>query len=129
VQADRQRGFSLVEVLVALLILTLVVTTTLAIFLERNRRLQQANETILVWQALANEVELERRVDFHALASQPFLSPTAMLAPLAPYTANVVVTNRNAYVKDVAMTITWKSGAKRAALAIPRVDTGGSNLW
>lgn len=124
-----QRGFSLIEVLVALVVVTIVVTTTLAVFLERNRRLQQANETILAWQSLANEAEIQRRVDFHVLQSQPFLSPTAVLAPLAPFTADVVVTDRTVDIKDVTMTITWKHGAKKAFLAMPRVDTGGTNLW
>jgi hypothetical protein len=29
----------------------------------------------------------------------------------------------------VTMTITWRAGAKKAVLAMPRVNTGGSNLW
>ena len=51
---SRRRGFSLVEVLVGLLVLTIVITTTIVIFTERNKRLKQANETILAYQALAN---------------------------------------------------------------------------
>jgi prepilin-type N-terminal cleavage/methylation domain-containing protein len=124
-----QRGFSLIEVLVALLILTIVITTTLAVFLERNRRLQQANETILAWQSLANEAEIQRRIDFHGLRTQPFVTPTALLAPLAPFTADVLVADRTTDIKDVTMTITWKAGAKKAVLTMPRVDTGGTNLW
>ena len=37
-------GFSLIEVLVGLLILTIVITTTITMFAERQRRLHQANE-------------------------------------------------------------------------------------
>ena len=63
----RQRGFSLVELLFGLLILTIVITTSLAMFTERTKRLRQANETILVYQALANEAELQRRDTFDDL--------------------------------------------------------------
>ncbi|MEA2489261.1 MAG: hypothetical protein QOH21_1053, partial [Acidobacteriota bacterium] len=51
------RGFSLTEVLVALLILTLVITSSLVVFVERNRRMQQASELVLAYQALSNEAE------------------------------------------------------------------------
>jgi prepilin-type N-terminal cleavage/methylation domain-containing protein len=129
VTGNKQHGFTLLEVLVALLILTIVIMTMLAIFLEHNRRIQQANEIILAYQALANEAELQRRVDFNSLANTPFTSDTNLLRPLAPFTAEVAVTNRRVNVKDVTMTITWRAGAKKAVLAMPRVNTGGSNLW
>ena len=58
----RQRGFTLIEVLIALLILAVVITTTLLVFVERTRRLQDATETILAYQALSNEGEVRRRI-------------------------------------------------------------------
>src|SRR4051812_27847652 len=51
----RQRGFSLAEVLVGVLILGIVVSTSLAVFVERKKRLQQAREVTLAYQVLANE--------------------------------------------------------------------------
>lgn len=126
---NKQRGFSLLEVLVALLILTLVITTTLAVFLERNRRIQQANEIIRAYQALANEAEIQRRVDFDALADGPF-AETAILQPLPGVTTMVEVTTRRPNrVKDVTMTVSWRGGTKKAVLKMPRVNTGGDNLW
>jgi len=125
----RQRGFTLVEVLVALLILALVMTTTLAVFLERNRRLQQANEMILAYQALANETEIQRRTDFTSLNSGPFSSDTAILAPLSPFVATVTVADISPDTKDVMLTVTWKGGLRKASLELSRVNTGGSNLW
>lgn len=130
----RQRGFSLVEVLIALVILAIVITTTLAVFVERQRRLQLANETILAYQVLSNETEVRRRINFTSLdnadvAPPTFITDTTLLRPLRPFTTNVSVASTSTYVKSVTMTITWHGGDKRASLSIVRVDTGGTNLW
>ena len=126
-----ERGFSLIEVLAAMLILTLVITMSLAAFVERNRRLRQASEIVLAYQALANEAEYRRRIDFAALdsASVAFISDTALLAPLAPYGATVSVERTSSHVKNVTMTVRWMNGAREAKLGLVRVDTGGTNLW
>src|SRR5207247_9854005 len=85
---SKSRGFTLIEVLVALLILTIVITTTIAMFVERHKRLRQANETILAYQALSNEAEIWRRIGFGQLDAQAVtLQPDpAIIAPPAPYT-------------------------------------------
>jgi prepilin-type N-terminal cleavage/methylation domain-containing protein len=120
------RGFSLTEVLVGLLILTLIITTSLAVFVERNRRLQQASEMILAYQALANEAELTRKVPFANVASaSTFLGDTTLLQPLQPYATIVAVRETNPGVKNVLMTIRWKEGKREAKLEVIRVDTGG----
>jgi prepilin-type N-terminal cleavage/methylation domain-containing protein len=126
-----QRGFSLVEVLVAFLILTLVITISLTAFLERNRRLQQAGEIILAYQALANEAEYRRRMSYGSLETQPaeFISDTAILKPLEPFATIVAVKPGAAGVKNVLLTIRWHNGERQARLELVRVDTGGSNLW
>jgi prepilin-type N-terminal cleavage/methylation domain-containing protein len=126
-----QRGFTLVEILAAMLILTLVITMTLLVFVERNRRLQQASEVMLAYQSLANETEYRRRMNFNGLEDQPdvFVSDTAVLAPLLPYTTLVTVKETQPGIKNVRMTILWHDGERKAELEIVRVDTGGSNLW
>ncbi|HLJ73403.1 MAG TPA: type II secretion system protein, partial [Thermoanaerobaculia bacterium] len=89
----KSRGFSLIEVLVALLILGIVITTTISMFAERQKRMRMANETILAYQALSNESEIWRRIDFASLDTQPpiFQSDTSILAPLAPYVTSVKI--------------------------------------
>lgn len=126
-----QRGFTLIEVLVALLILTLVITMSLAAFVERNNRLRQASEMILAYQALANEAEYRRRINFDELeaASQRFVSDTALLAPLGEFGTAVQVARTQAGIKNVTMSVRWKNGQREARLALVRVDTGGTNLW
>ena len=119
------------EVLVALAILAIVITTTIAMFAERTKRLRQASETILAWQALSNEAELLRRVpfsDIDAAAGQPFKSDLTLLKPLAPYTAVVKVDAPRADVRNVTLTIRWAVGYEQH-LSIARANTGGSNLW
>ena len=126
----RNRGFSLAETLVALAILAIVITTTIAMFAERTRRLREANETILAFQALSNEAEYWRRESFAQIDNpdnQTFKSDLSLLAPMAPYTTDVKVESPRSDVRNVTLTIHW---AKREAhLGIARADTGGSGLW
>jgi prepilin-type N-terminal cleavage/methylation domain-containing protein len=127
----RSRGFSMAEVLVALAILAIVITTTIAMFAERTRRMRQASETILAWQALSNEAELWRRVPFtqiDVVASQTFQSDLSLLKPLEPYTTAVKVDAPRADVRNITLTIRWPVGHEQH-LSIARADTGGSNLW
>lgn len=127
----RSRGFSLAEVLVALAILAIVITTTIAMFAERTRRMRQASQTILAYQALSNEAEYWRRESFAQIddtSTQTFKSDLAVLAPLAPYTTAVKVDAPRADVRNVTLTIRWAAN-REAHLAVARADTGGSGLW
>ncbi len=122
-----ERGFSLVEIMAAFLILTFVITTSLYAFLERNKRLQQASEIVLAYQALANEAEFRRRVPFDQLetVSEFFHeSNRELLTPLDPDEARVKVDVVKPGVKNVTMTVRWKNKEREARLAIVRVDTG-----
>ncbi len=126
-----QRGFSLIEILVALLILTIVITFSLTAFVERNRRLQQASEIVLAYQALANESEYWRRVEYAELKEEPqaFVSNVEILQPLAPFATIVTVTPTKPGVKNVLMTVRWRNGERQARLELVRVETGGTSFW
>ena len=126
-----ERGFSLPEVMAALLILTIVITVSFTAFLERNRRLQQASEIIMAWQALSNEAESQRRVEFHELSSlDEFLSETMVLEPLKPYETAVEVEEVDDGVRNVTLSVIWRDGERTESLTLVRVDTGGpSRLW
>src|SRR5215212_7652482 len=123
-----QRGFSLIEILVALLILTIVITISMTAFVERNRRLQQASEIVLAYQALANETEYWRRMDYQSLTPEPkaFVNEDLSIQqPLAPFATIVTVTKTKPGVKTVLMTVRWKNGKRQARLELVRVETGG----
>jgi prepilin-type N-terminal cleavage/methylation domain-containing protein len=128
-----ERGFSMIEILVALLVLAIVITTTIAMFAERQKRMRQANETMVAYQVLANEVEYWRRQPLGWIDvpdNQHFWMSTALLTQMAPYTTKVTVDKTNDDVRQVTFKITWQKGAKEAHLSIARVNTGGSNpLW
>jgi prepilin-type N-terminal cleavage/methylation domain-containing protein len=126
-----ERGFTLLEVLAALLIVTFVITTSLWVFLERNKRIQQASEITLAYQALANEAEYWRREDYSQLEKQPptFKSTTEILAPLAPYETVVGVQEIKPGIKRVTLTIRWAESKREAKLNVLRVNTGGGPLW
>lgn len=119
------------ELLVALLILTVVITTTIYMFTQRNQHLREANETILVYQVLANEAEIWRRINFAELEGRApnFQTDTTLLKAIDPFTAVVKIDKPRADIKQVTLTIRWRNGSKEARLALVRADTGGTNLW
>ncbi|HUO85047.1 MAG TPA: prepilin-type N-terminal cleavage/methylation domain-containing protein [Thermoanaerobaculia bacterium] len=128
----RCAGFSLVEVLAGLLILCLIITTSIGIFFERERRLQQARELVLVWQAIANEAEIRRHVSYHSLVpgeQTGFVSDTALLITLEGATPSVSVEEIEPGVRVLHLAITWSGGQRSADASIIRTDTGGGNLW
>jgi prepilin-type N-terminal cleavage/methylation domain-containing protein len=134
-----ERGYTLPEVLVALVILGIVITTTIAMFARRQQYLRESNETILVWQAMWNEMEIWRRIDWSSLESQPpdFKSDLGILGPLGNVKTNVDVqlSKDDPHVKNVTLTVQWgydtnnKTYSRNAHVSLLRADTGGTNLW
>ena len=134
-----ERGYTLPELLVALVILAIVITTTIAMFARRSQYLRESNETILVWQAMWNEMEIWRRIDWGSLESQPpkFRSDLGILKPLGAVDTkvDVAVSKDDPHVKNVTFTVFFeydkdkKIYKRDAHLSLLRSDTGGSNLW
>jgi prepilin-type N-terminal cleavage/methylation domain-containing protein len=129
----RQRGFSLVELLFALLILSIVILTTLAMFAERDNRLRQAAGIVIAYQVLSNEAEVRRRVDVNSadFGGSTFLSDTSLLNALGPHETDVEVSDRKPGIREVKMIIRWEHRKKKneASLTLMRTHTGGTNLW
>ena len=117
--------------MVALLILGLVITTSLAVFVERTKRQREATETILAYQALANEAEVRRRINFADLdqSSPVFITDALILLPMEPVKTHVTVDQPSPDVKNVTMQVIWQGGKRVATMHLSRVNTGGSNLW
>lgn len=129
------------------LILGIVIVTSLLIFFERQKRLRSANERILVWQVLANEVETERRLAFNEIditiptkqcnpddpkfTGTSFCSDLTLLKPLDGLVTLVKGEDIAPGVKHVTLDVGWNDRKVRrhAKLTIVRVDTGGGQLW
>lgn len=127
---------SLAELLMALLILSIVITTSMAAFVERSRRQRQAREIIAAYQALANEAEYWRRIPFDDLEkglyfrTEDKMGKIEILESLGDYNTVVAVDETQPkLVKNVTLTVRWQSGKRQARLAVVRVDTGASSLW
>jgi prepilin-type N-terminal cleavage/methylation domain-containing protein len=126
----RQKGFSLAELLMALLILTIVISTSMVAFLERNRRQKQAREIVAVYQALANEAEYWRRLPYDQLQNyREFQGDHPILSALGEHNKVVAVVESEPNVKKVTLTIRWQQGKRQARLGVVRVNTGGTSLW
>jgi Tfp pilus assembly protein PilV len=128
-----ERGISLVEILVALLILTIVITTTIVMFADRQKRIKQAAELMRAYQVLGNEAEFWRRMPYDhgdTKSNRVFMSRTEqLLEPMKPYTTDVKVVATSADVREITFTISWENGKKEASLGLVRTNTGGNSLW
>lgn len=126
------RGFTLVEMLVAILILTIVITTSLGILFDRRKRLQDATEMALAWQTIANEAEARRHQSIAALhpgLETSFLTDLSLLASLENPQARVSVVAEAAGVRRLDLRVEWKGGSRIARASVYRTHTGGSALW
>lgn len=133
-----QAGFALLEVLIALGILALIITTALAIFIDRQNRLLMASESVVASQGLANEAELRRRVAFTSFrlgAVEPFLtvekkepSDVLIVESLPSYRHEVLATEVAPGVIAVRMTLFWGSGSPQRSQSLTILRTG-ARLW
>lgn len=128
----RAAGFTLVEVLAALLILTLVILTSLTVFGDRARRLRDAAEMTLAWQALANETEARRRQPFESLVpgqTVPFMTDPAAGGALEGASGDVTIAAETPEIRTLVIRIEWRTGTKAAETTVYRAATGGGSLW
>lgn len=133
-----QSGLSLIELLVALAILALVITTSLALFFDRQKRLLIAAQSVQAWQAIANEAEYQKHRSFaeYRLDRQEEFST---LHPIDPNEETIVDSLKNVRdtvvarqaapgVISVTMDLSWgdPSAPHHAQLTILR---SGVRLW
>lgn len=127
----RSAGFTLVEALAGLVILSLIITTSLAVFFERERRLREAADSVVVWQALANEAEYRRHMRYAELLPVPeesFKSDTSLLQSLDHARAVVKITLASPQTKRLTLTVTWGKG-KHSSLEMLRATIPGGALF
>jgi prepilin-type N-terminal cleavage/methylation domain-containing protein len=128
----RQRGFTLVETLAALLILAFVLTTSLLVFTQRAKRLRDADEMIVAWQALANEAEYVRLVPYGSIApgsKREFEEGSSLIASLDRAETSVEAFDWKPGVRRVVLTVSWNGGARHARLTVVRAAVPGGRFW
>jgi prepilin-type N-terminal cleavage/methylation domain-containing protein len=133
----KRSGFALIEVLVAVVILGLVVTMSLGIYFDRQKRLKHASENIIAYQAIANEAEVLRAIPESQLQdSDSFLSLYDNLGELDPgplgtlqnVATLVDVEQLTPVVKEVTLTVMWNvEPPRRASMTIYR--TSAADNW
>lgn len=126
------RGFSLIEVLAGLVILSFIITTSLGVFYERERTHRRAEEMMLAWQVLANEAEIVRRIPYGnlgALDGLSFQSELELVEGLEGLSTRIEIEETKPMLKEVTLTLTWGEGRRDATVTVLRSDTGGTNLW
>jgi prepilin-type N-terminal cleavage/methylation domain-containing protein len=123
---SRDRGFTLIEVLFALLIIGFVLTTSLAIFYERERRLRAAEELVIAAQAVSTETEHLRQVAFGSLATgeRAWLSTPSILSRLQNPSTRVTIENE-LYYKRAIIEIVWNDGRQKHTHVMHRTDVAG----
>ena len=127
----RSAGFSLVETLIAILILGIVITTSLFVYYERERRMVEAGEVMLVWQVLGNEAEARRYASWamQAPGPQPFYTDLALLEQLDGVVAEAAVEQVDPQTRRILLRVSWREGKREAIAEVIRTDTGGGSLW
>lgn len=125
-----EQGFTLIEALAALLILTLVLMSSLLVFFERQKRLQIADQSTRAWQVLANEAEGLRYRPFDSFVdgtSIPFVSDPALLDGMSA-TTSVEVVDESPVLKRLILRIEW-SEERFAMVELLRSKNEFGELW
>ncbi len=110
------RGFSLLEVVIAIAIIAVAVVAASAVFQRVPVNGREVRDQDLALKIARNEVEMLRGSGYGALpASGPFSNP--LLSSLRSGAGAVAVTDLNAKTKQVAVTVSWQ-GADSAGRSI-----------
>ena len=102
-------GFTIVELIVAIIVLGIVVASLSSLFLGIQRTQTQANYKENATRAAQREIESLRNNNYNSLAVGTDISFTNELSPKLPAgsTGNVVVTEPSAGLKRVDVTVTY----------------------
>lgn len=124
------KGFTLIELVLALLIVAFAVTALLSLFIS-SIFLNMANSNLSVAMSHAQyALENKKKVNFLSLpvGTETWNSDTIRskgLVPLNSETVVIVVTNSGSYEKDISLTVNWKDrGIINRSIAFQTLRTG-----
>ncbi len=112
----RQRGFTIVEVMVAAGVMALAITSAITTMQSAFLALDSARNITLAGQIMQGELEKMRLKDWATIAAYPSSATTVTIDPA--FTSNAAIGNRftlertvadvNSDMKQVTLTITWR---------------------
>ena len=122
-------GFTLIEVVFALAILSFVLLATVLTLAARKEGDRRAEQQMRIWQVIENEAEMRRFTPYASLkhgAELPFESDLAILEGLEAE-ARVRVEETVPNLKVVTIEVVY--GGRRASLDVYRAQTGRGSLF
>jgi prepilin-type N-terminal cleavage/methylation domain-containing protein len=110
------RGFTLIELIITLTIISIVLVGTITIMLASQARGMEAQHEAAASSAAAKQVEVLRATAFDSIAvGTTSFTPSNVPALVS---AQNVITTINADLKQVMITITWKEGSRNQTVTI-----------
>lgn len=112
----KHSGFSLVELILAISVVSIVIVGSATILLAAQGRSLEAAHQAAATAAASARLESLRESDFDAIASGTTSFPTPGVPRLL--SAELVVSSVNADLKTAAATVSWKEGNRTARVSL-----------
>ncbi|MBI2409893.1 prepilin-type N-terminal cleavage/methylation domain-containing protein [Candidatus Kaiserbacteria bacterium] len=123
----RSKGFTLIEVTVAVAIIAIVITGVSAVLARLPMNARQARDQSLALTMARTQIERLRGAGYGALpASGPFTDP--LLASLPGAAASTAVSSYSARTKQASVSVSWLEAGQIAAVVLTTLVTQDAGL-